>query len=182
MTTRAQDLAALEAEWQRLGVPTSDVLVPGLPEDEVRAGLQAGLATAPDDLVAWYTRQGGTGETSWAAAPLTLKLWSLNQALSDRDEQLNLPQVTDGAQWEHHWLPLTAACGNTYALDARSGQVLSVDWWAVPFARVVAPNLMTAVRYWTGVLREGYYRWTRGRWEYDFAAIPQRVRASGLVG
>lgn len=177
-------LAALEQEWQRLGVPLWQVLARGSSESEVRELLRNRMGRERDDLVSWFTWQGGSLDSGWEAAPLGLQLLSIRDALAGRDDQIEvaIAYPTAGRAWEPRWLPLTDDPTTAlYAVDTESGQVLFIDWWAVPFARVVAPSILAAIRYWVDILRQDYYRWVDGRWECDFRALPFAIRSSGLV-
>lgn len=178
-----QDLHAIEREWERLGVPTSEVLAPGKTPHQIRSTLEALRGSdVAEDLVTWFTWHDGA-RANWIAAPISSQILSLQEATRAREDQLRVGSSDfDLPKWNDAWIPLTdAPSGSMFAVDMDLGSVLKVDWWSAEFARRVATDLSSAARVWVDVLRSGHYRWLDGAWDTDYGLLPAEVHASGLV-
>ena len=179
-----------EGEWIRLGVPVEEILLPGLELDQVVDTLTRTFGTVHDDVPQWFAWHDGSpprlgvdaAQIGWPILPLALCLRERETQMAvDREILLYTPQMH---RWDARWLPLTPDTGGgSYVVDTATGQVLDVSWWSGgDLDRVVAEDLSSAVQVWLEVLRGGYYQWSDGRWQYDFAAVPPHFRGTGLVG
>jgi cell wall assembly regulator SMI1 len=179
-----------EGEWTRLGMPVEENLSPGLELDRVVDALTSTFGAVNDDVPQWFVwHDGSPPRLDVLAAPIGWPILPLALCLRQREQQMavsrELPDSNpEMSRWDARWLPLTPDTGGgSYVVDTASGQVLDVSWWSgEDLGRVVAEDLASAVRVWLEALRGGHYQWVDGQWEYDYAAVPQYLRATGLVG
>lgn len=178
-----ETLARLEAAWIERGAPTTEYLVPGVEEREVRDRL-ANWPVLPDSVVEWFTWHNGSVRPSpaWMLAPSVWDLFSLDDV--EREHSLAMEGSREiqswgekGFGWRDSWIPLMGIREDVLAVDCWTGEVLRGNL-ASPkkFGAVVAPTIESLVITWLEVLALDYgsYRWDpRGGWAYDWLSVPQ---------
>jgi cell wall assembly regulator SMI1 len=191
MSELSRLLQEWEGEWTRLGLPVEEALSPGLELEHVVDTLTSTFGTVNEELPQWFVwHDGSPPGLNVDAAPIGAPILPLALCLRERETQMAVSRnevpdhYPDIYRWDAHWLPLTPdSGGGSYVVDTATGQVLDVSWWSgEDLGRVVAEDMASAVQVWLEVLRGGYYQWADGRWQYDYTAVPQHLRATGLVG
>jgi hypothetical protein len=185
MSQLADALARWERAWEALGAPVASVLRPGTEPDRVHQLLGPSLGSVPEPLVEWFTWHDGA-DSSWSAAPTGTEFLSVDLALANRGVNMSLPTHSgmgdEMPTWQSTWLPLLGgANGSFLAFDADTEKVRLVDYWDAEFARIAAPDLLTAVTFWCELLEAGHFAWSDAGWTCQYLDLPLSARTSNLL-
>jgi hypothetical protein len=158
-----------EIELRRLGVATDELLAPGAPESEIRAGLADHGLTAPNELVTFFGWHNGLTELGNTGYPTPFfELTSWQAALAWYSDPNGQTHGLGKWEWNPRWLqvtrdknPMAVLCGN----DSASTPLVRATSYDGEYAtqpdktqhQVV--SLCTPVTWWIAALRSGAFHW-----------------------
>lgn len=193
------ELGALERRWAERGAPVDEMLLPGLPSEDVQRAA-AGIHDPHPDVVTWFGWHNGSRFEHWiTAAPSGRLLTPLDDALELRqillDQQTELRTLgiapDDADPFAQTWLPVATtrdASGFTIATDLVTGEVYRHD--NGPGSEIypqdnlrIADNLASLVSMWCAELDRGSYIWdSEARlWQYDAADQPADLHERNII-
>lgn len=182
-------------ELSKLQLPIAQHLAPGLTDTDVRELLATKSLSAPDELVAWYSRFNGLrfepGEEPFNCFP-RFPLHSLEQAIALYERDSTSPGLgTQEWEWHPQWLriggsvqSIAVKCGDDTDEPVLVRSVGDDRTTQEPRPTYQVVSLCTPITWWIEGLREGHYAWngdTR-RWQSNVPqSIDQGRSRSGLV-
>jgi hypothetical protein len=199
-------LPALAEQWSRLGAPISEVLAPGISPDEVdRLAEPYGLRVPVEAKALWEWHNGmvpsarerpyfypgytiGPGGYVFHSVQEALEQYVVNRETHPYSE----PDWTS-IYWRESWLPVMTQDAQRLYVDCQrevqgtpgTAPLRLVEWAWEGFDADIAPSIAAAVRTWTWLLEQDYYRIEDGggfpAWQCDWEEIPLFLRQSGLA-
>ncbi len=182
-------------EIASIGLPIFEHLKPGLPEAQIRSVLSTRGLSAPDELIAWYSRFDGpefaVDEQPFNCFP-KFALHSLETAITLFDRDSSAPGLgTEPWEWDPRWLRLggpvqsmAVQCGpiaEAPVLVRSVGDDRTTQEIRPPYQVV---SLCTPLTWWIEGLRAGLYRWDSHsrHWTVNKSAAVDHDRAvTGMI-